>query len=398
MRYKLADGEWDRLSTKTNDLDEAKAAARKAYEWEEKKQLDGIPSSKKTLEYFAELYVANLQKAINSGKQVGTFSGYIKVVEKYINPIIGHVKIGSVGAETIKTYEATRDDMWQGAISKSSVNTHNVVLRGILREAVERRFIKSSDIPLLTVKGKGQPTESRPPFYADEIELMMERFPDWADEVDDAAKYNRILLSLYVQFLAATGVRPGQEALAVKWKHISDGVAKASDVQQTIPSSPVVWDAFYHPDTYIERNEQDEFIDYKRIIITDGKLHNRSDQPSARPVIARGEISRILNDIAWHTRRKDPDDYLFCSALGGRLKSDMAPLFSKFLNHCGLLYAPDGRRRSLYSLRHYYTNEMIRKNSIPLIVIAQNMGTSVEMLEKYYTSNLVEEYAEHFAR
>jgi len=41
---------------------------------------------------------------------------------------------------------------------------------------------------------------------------------------------------------------------------------------------------------------------------------------------------------------------------------------------------------------------MIKKNTIPLIVITQNMGTSVEMLEKYYASNLVEEYAKQFMK
>ena len=97
------------------------------YEWGERKKTEGIPSSKKTLAYFADLYIEHLQKSVNAGKQVGTFTGYIKVAEKYIKPIIGHVKIGSVGADTKKVYEAKRDEVWRGNISKSSVNTHNVV-------------------------------------------------------------------------------------------------------------------------------------------------------------------------------------------------------------------------------------------------------------------------------
>ena len=208
--------------------------------------------------------------------------------------------------------------------------------------------------------------------------------------------YNRILLSYYVEFIAATGVRPGQEPLGIKWKHISDGVTTAKEIQNTVPTQAVVWDTFYIPDAVWVPGDEGEVIEFKRIFITDGKIHNRSDQPKQRPVIARREIDDVLNGIAKHTRRTDPDDYVFCSAVGGRLKSDMAPLFTKFLSFCGLLYGADERRRSLYSLRHYYTNETIKKNAIPLIVIAQNMGTSVEMLEAYYASNLVEEFAEQF--
>ena len=40
--------------------------------------------------------------------------------------------------------------------------------------------------------------------------------------------------------------------------------------------------------------------------------------------------------------------------------------------------------RSLYSLRHYYATRKIRDDEISVYLLAQQMGTSVKMIEQYY--------------
>lgn len=386
MRYRLPNGEWERLSTKTADLDEAKSMALAEYQTEIIKEKSGIPSTKKTLRYFAEKQIENLTRSIKAGKQASTFSSYIQVINKWIIPILGDCKIGSVNNAAIRQFERTREELHKKPLSKSMINTHNVVLRGILWLAIEQRYIKSSDIPLLTTKGKGTSRRSRPPFSSAEVFTMTRRFKDWVeDAIGDDAKYRRQLLSYYTEFLAATGIRPGEEALGVKWKHVSTYKPK------------IEYNAFLDdPVKLAMRDIMDKLLvddNVVKIIVTNGKIHNRSDAKQQRIVIPRDSIKMTLSKIRHLTRRTDDEDYVFASQMGNPMKG-FSPMFTKFLNECGLLYTADGRRRVLYSLRHYYTNMTIKKDNLPMIVIAQNMGTSIEMIEDYYADNMVEDFWE----
>ncbi len=137
--------------------------------------------------------------------------------------------------------------------------------------------------------------------------------------------------------------------------------------------------------------------DIVKIIVTNGKIHNRSDAKQQRIVIARDDIKITLGKIRELTRRTDDEDYVFASQMGRPMKG-FSPMFTKFLNECGLLYTSDDRRRVLYSIRHFYTNMAIKKDNLPMIVIAQNMGTSIEMIEDYYADNMVEHFAETLSK
>ena len=390
MRYRLPNGEWERRSTKTSDLEEAKTLALEEYQTELAMEKRGLPSSKKTLKFFAEKYIDNLLQSIGAGKQASTFTGYIQATRKWIIPHLGDRKIGAVDHTVIKQFEAARDKMHGGNISKSMINTHNVVLRGILHLAVEQRYIKTSDLPVLTTKGKGVSRKSRPPFAADEINIMKRRFVDWIKNAKgDDAKYRRQLLSYYTEFLALTGIRPGEEALGVKWKHISTDKRKVD--YEAVMNDPV---------KQAMRGIMDKFLvddDFVKVIVTNGKIHNRSDAKQQRIVIGREELKVTLSNIKNLTRRTEDEDYIFSSQIGEPMKG-FSPMFTKFLNECGLLYTADERRRSLYSLRHYYTNMTIQKNTLPMIVIAQNMGTSIEMIEDYYADNMVENFKEQLSK
>ena len=67
------------------------------------------------------------------------------------------------------------------------------------------------------------------------------------------------------------------------------------------------------------------------------------------------------------------------------IKADaLRQLFRKFLVEHDLLVGADGKPRTLYSLRHMYaTFGLLNRRDI--YVLALQMGTSVPMLEKYYS-------------
>ena len=53
------------------------------------------------------------------------------------------------------------------------------------------------------------------------------------------------------------------------------------------------------------------------------------------------------------------------------------------LDYCDLTFDANGNKRSLYSLRHFYASQRLSEEVSPFL-LARQMGTSVEMLERFY--------------
>ena len=76
------------------------------------------------------------------------------------------------------------------------------------------------------------------------------------------------------------------------------------------------------------------------------------------------------------------DEFIFCNREGkpiGSFKKGFQNLISK----AGVESDSHGRRRTIYSLRHTYATFRLREGTHHFH-LAQNMGTSVKMLEQYY--------------
>ena len=76
------------------------------------------------------------------------------------------------------------------------------------------------------------------------------------------------------------------------------------------------------------------------------------------------------------------DDYVFCNRNGTPIGS-FKTSFMKLLDAAGVTEDSHGNRRSIYSLRHTYATFRIQEG-VNHFILAKNMGTSVEMLEKHY--------------
>jgi hypothetical protein len=50
-----------------------------------------------------------------------------------------------------------------------------------------------------------------------------------------------------------------------------------------------------------------------------------------------------------------------------------------------LLCDTDGRRRCLYSLRHFYATDRLLHGDLDPLTLAQNMGTSVAQIQRHYS-------------
>jgi integrase len=79
---------------------------------------------------------------------------------------------------------------------------------------------------------------------------------------------------------------------------------------------------------------------------------------------------------------------VFCHPDGRRIKS-FDHGFDEVLDALNLSHY-NGKRRSLTSIRHTYASERIEARKADLKAIADNMGTTVEILKKHYDQELRE--------
>jgi len=79
----------------------------------------------------------------------------------------------------------------------------------------------------------------------------------------------------------------------------------------------------------------------------------------------------------------EPGDFIWCDE-SGRVIGDFREGFNNLLRLAKAEIDADQKKHSLYCLRHFYIIERLREG-IPIYEIASNCGTSVSMIEKYYS-------------
>lgn len=126
---------------------------------------------------------------------------------------------------------------------------------------------------------------------------------------------------------------------------------------------------------------------YLRLNLPESKKHTET-------IITLKPAVRAYEALKNHAGYRDcakADDYLFFPRIFDRKKAMMAMdfQFRRILDHAGLREGSRGQTRSIYSLRHTaLTFRLIYGKGIDLLTLAKNARTSVEMVEKFYASEL----------
>jgi integrase len=182
----------------------------------------------------------------------------------------------------------------------------------------------------------------RPAFTQNELHTVITGLRAWEHTgTKRRTKAIRKLLRDYVNFVVATGCRPGTELRDLRWTDI------------------------------------DQFDDK-----TGSYLHiHVNGKTGARSLIASTRLQRYLDRLK--RRQTTPTPYVFALPDGTRPK-DLHGAFEQYLQSIGLLYNKQGNRYSLYSLRHNYATKRL-VNGVNMHVLARQMGTSTQMLERHYS-------------
>jgi hypothetical protein len=366
-RVKLADGKWHRQSTREHKEADAKEKALEIYYDARAKAKNNLPQATRRFSNVAKMAIEQMEKELNNGRGKVVYTHYIAAINNYLIPYFGKMKMDNIDVERLNDFERWREEIIGKTIALSTLNTHNSAMNRIVDLAVQHGWMMRSSMPPL--KNKGKKPNTRPTFTFAEYRSLTRRLRDWSKTGrTQRTRMMRELLRDYVLVLANTGIRHGTESLNIKWRHID-------------------WHEDINGDKYLQ-------------ITVDGKTGKRT-------LIARHNVVTYLTRLKNRFDalkdmtldeiiKKRIDEYVFRLADGTRTEN-LNQSFEQFLSDTDLLYGTTSdKKRTLYSLRHFYATYQLIKNT-SMHKLAVQMGTSIQMLEKHYSKLTPQLMAKEFA-
>jgi hypothetical protein len=145
-----------------------------------------------------------------------------------------------------------------------------------------------------------------------------------------------------------------------------------------------------------------KLIQHKHIeVITGPSTYLRLNLPETKrhtgQVVTMRAANSVYQSLKQHQESRGygkPNDYLFLPEAKDREGAIqlLTTHFRKILEKANLRTGQYGQQRTLYSLRHTaITFRLLYGNGIDLLTLARNARTSVEMIERFYSSNLTAE-------
>ena len=238
-------------------------------------------------------------------------------------------------------------------LKPNTIRQYRTSMNHIFSFSKTKGYIESvPDIPAPSTK-----PNPRPDFSKQDWKILTDHMRKWVDaEINQqqGKSYKsprihreRFYLQHYILILGNTGIRIG-EMRNVRW----------SDLDK------------------VEISSGDERL----LFYVDGKTGKRG-------VIANTGVETYVKRI-WEFRSEElgyepkMNEPVFCH-FNGKTIGSYKKGFIQLMDECNLRVTNDGENRTLYSLRHTYAT--MRINEVPVYQLAVNMGTSVEMIEKYYS-------------
>ena len=347
-------------SLKTSNEADANRAGFKLFHLTEHKLEEGLPVQSRSFSTVLDEYEAyrerdhNLGKAAKRGSSIKHTSAsmlrQIKRVSKFWHQYAGKRAVDAIDDKVLRDYIPWRKAYYHGKKDihpNAKLNPTDKTLQWeiglakmILKYAKDQRYLGDKPLPAFTFTPKTK--RVRPHFTAQEFRRLRTALRNWIDATDNPAwKASRQLLHDYVHTLGMAGLRTGEANNLL----IRD-VAPIMDVD----GRPTV-------QLYVR-----------------GKTGTRTVQPHI-------DLAPILNELLARRGETKPNDWLFVMPNGSKIIT-LIDQFNTFLKHVELTHTGDGAKYTLYSLRHYYAVRSLRRADI--YSIAQNMGTSVQMIEQYY--------------
>ena len=401
VRFK-AHGKWHRVTTKTDDLKEAKDIAVKIVTKAWHRQEDNLPIISKRFKNVANLAIRRMQDADSAKQGKATYKTYIQVLNRYLIPFFGNYNIDNITQALMNDFDKwrvikmnTKDDEKKNKDnprkkvvkevldpskmkmpSASVINNHNSAMNRVFDEALERGYMTKLQIPFL--RNDGVKAEKRPTITVDEYTTLHRGLKSWVDEARSGNETKlRHILRDYILILAHTGIRSGTEAMNLKWHDVNFftkskvqylGIRVNGKTGQRHVT--VRHDAIRYFDRLRSMNAQ-----YAKLSFND---------------FLKARFDSYVFRVEGKTRKGEIIHKDMTTAFGR--------MFTRYLERVGLHIDKSTQKpRTLYSLRHMYATFALTYDRMSVYTLAEHMGTSVKMIEDHYGQLLLKDKAAEIA-
>lgn len=374
FKFVLPNGKTEQRSTGTTDLEQAKRMAEDRYRKVEWRAAHNLSVTETTVAQAAASFAAKLQRDMARNGTTLNKQEMITKIERQIVPKLGNVDITLLNGKAIDDFLDAYEREWHlnkdvrlphtvtkdgrgNKLAKPRVimrkgrtrkppsdlsrRNYQLLLRLICEHAVQQGMITAAEQPTFPITPKGK--YRRGGFDEHEQTRLLAYLEQRVDEcASPNHRHCRRLLWLYARFHILTGLRPGREGNSLRFQDVTPG-------GNAIPH----W-----------------------------VVHVRRGKRGARKVLvaqALGEVIRLLREhhpdpqpAAWLWARRD-------GTVAGSFHASFVPV----LEELGMRVDGEGRKRSLYSLRHAKISNDIQQG-VNIVALAKNCGTSAQQINNHY--------------
>ena len=345
------------VSTKTSDLRKAQHFADEIAEDLYYKVKKGGSVNSPT---FAKVYREWKKNTLTTSltRQRKSWQNTCERIEAYALDYFTSKRIDSFKSSDFLDYFAWREENFKRKKpSAGTLKRERTCLLPIFNFALQKNLI--SEMPRIpTIKAQ---TQRRPTFTTKEWAKLTRKMRDWVQAGKPVGTWRyRFVAQQYFLILANTGLRVG-EARRLTW----------GDIRYT-------------------RSKNENFI----VAEVDGKT-------GIREVIFQRQAETYIERLKGLRTQESgsppgPSEYLFCTKDGRPIHS-FKNSFKGLLRFADIVERKNGLSRTIYSLRHLYATMRLSNNVSPWL-LAKNMGTSVEMLDKHYGQTVNSELADQITK
>lgn len=359
------------ISTKTSDFEKAKHFARNKYEELYMQVKAGGALNSKTFKQVFEEWKGQTQQFGRTSRG-GSWQATIDRVECYALPFFSSMRIDEIKGPNFVDYWSHREsNSKRKSPAKSTLKREAGCIRTVFNFALARGYIIT--LPVMHVPSAK--SERRPTFTDAEWATLEKAMVEWRKEGKGlATQRDRQMAVYFFAIMANTGLRT-KELRNLRWRDITKRPAK---------------------------NASDKAAYYRIGYVRGGKTGDREFvfNPGCEAILSKLYLDRCkeLSEDSPNEEALRPkaDEFIFCHPDGSPIHSYKRS-FKSLLEYAKIPISVDGRARTTYSLRHFYATRQLSKEASAYI-IAKQMGTSVEMLEKHYGQVIASNIAEQITK
>jgi integrase len=305
-----------------------------------------VPVFNRSFSQVAEEYADAQQRRANAGEiSKGRAMNIRNKVNGPLNTYAGTTQVHLVTQDRWSEYPLWRRENGEGRrksiISDSTIRIEMSIFAAVMNYAISKRYVPAHH------RFEGMPklkSNRRDEFTLEEYRTLHTKGRKWMREATTPQGiWYRKMCYNFILIMCNTGMRP-PEAKNLRWRDIS--TAKDKDGQEVL------------------------------VIYVRGKGKERN-------LIAPTSVGEYLARVRELSKAAKPDDPVFTIINGKPAKWLYRDTVEELLKYTELRDGPSGIPRTTYCFRHTYATFRLSAG-VDVYILAQQMGTSVKMIEQHY--------------